>query len=260
MNTSNLKRYYLDIHSTGVQSHIGLNNLPLLTDATGAGVRTLLPVNEWIMPGTNTLTVHVSWPESRPYAKGLAEVAVSLFEADPASEFPTAKQVLAEVTWPHPTDPETYPKRLEKAVKIELVPPTTLWADAETITQLADPDRAAILTLTENFRQTLMAGDFEAAVKFLGYRCSDDALANGLQADEVRSTLIEQFKFMMSEPAPASSPLDPEAASFQIGAAGKVVKVAGPNHKDAIVIETQEARYQIAIFAAKIGGRWTLVR
>ena len=86
-----LKRYYLDIMTTGVNSTIGLNDVPLFVDVTGAGLRTIVPVNDWLMPGANALTVRVAWPEGKDYVQGKAEMKVFLFEADLNEELPELK-------------------------------------------------------------------------------------------------------------------------------------------------------------------------
>lgn len=255
-----LKRYYLDIMSTGIDVHIGLNDVPLLADPEGNGVRTVLPVNEWLAPGVNTITLRIAWPESKQHVPGKAELKVFLFEADLEQEFPEPKTVLAELVWPPAGAPELYPRKLEEPFKIEPALPTKLWEEAEPVAAVGNADQAAILALVEHLRRALLANDLDTALRLLNYRWQEDARANGLKLEELQTAVREQYTYMLSEPSPHSAPLDPEDASFILGADKRIVKVLGPNNDEAIVIETEEGRYHIPIYASKILGRWTIVR
>ncbi len=255
-----LRHYFLDISSIGVQADIGLNDVPIVTDGKGAGVRTILPVNEWIWSGQNHLTVQVAWPGNKPHAPGLAELKVSLFEADPKSDFPEPMKVHAEAVWPLPTEPELYPHRFAVPMNIEFAPPTRLWAEAEPIGKVTDEHKAEIIALVEQLRAALMDRNAKAALKLLTYRYQDEARAYGTTAEGLLANVAKQYEIMWAEPSPKSAPLDPEAASFIVGSSKKILKVAGPNFKEALVIQTQEAEYQIPIFAARVSGRWLIAR
>jgi len=255
-----LRYYFLDIFSTGVEANIGLNGVPVLTDGKGAGVRTILPVNEWLWPGENYLTIHIAWPEHRSYSIGQAELKVSLFEADPDHDIPEPMTVHAEAVWPLATGPELYPHHFKVPAKIELAPPTRLWSEAEVVEKLTDEHKTEILAQIEQLRQALMNRNAEAALKLLTYRHLDEARAYGSPVEELQANVGKQYGMIWSEPSPVSAPLDPESATFIAGISKKLFKVAGPNFKEALVIQTGKAEYQIPICAAKVSGRWLIAR
>lgn len=255
-----LRYYFLDITTVGVSADIGLNGVPILTDGKGVGVRTILPVNEWLWSGENFLTIHLAWPEQKPHEPGEAEVKVSLFEADPNTDMPEPHVVHAEVVWPQPAIPELYPHVFKMPAQIKLAPPAQLWAEAEVVEKLNDGHKQEILTLVEQLRQALMNRNAEAALKLLAYRYQDEARAYGANAEVVLGNVAKQYEIMWSEPTPRSAPLDPDAVTFIQGAGNKLLKVAGPNFNDAVVINTEAAEYQIQVYAAKIGGQWRIAR
>ena len=251
--------YYLDVQATEAVSFIGVNGVPVVADPRGRGARCVRPINEWLLPQGNQLTLSLSWPEAKPRQPGKALVRAAVFLADPNSEFPRPLQTLAEFKWPLPDRPETYPYQHRAAFRIPEVVPTRLWSEAPKVEELAEKDRGAILKLVEGLRAALLAKDPQAAFGFLEYRYADDARANYKAFDRIREVVIQQYGWMMKNDL-TSNHLDPESAAFELVGDGRLVRVTRQRLESAILLESAEQFFGIEVYAAKIRGVWTLVR
>jgi hypothetical protein len=256
-----LTHHFLDVDSSGVGLYLGVNGVQLLVDPKGDGIRTLLPVNEWIMPGENKLTATLNWPAHQDFKPNTAAVKLSLFESDPESEFPDPLKVLAEATWPAPPpEREQYPHKISVPFEVSSPPPASLWEQAEEIDEVTDEAKDIMLEKIETLRTAIMAGNHDLILRLLDYRYAEDARVNGIDPEKLKNSVKRQYEMLLDEPNVSSSPLEKENASFLLAVKNKVVKVVGLNSKDAIVITTEEAEYEIQAYLAKIGGEWIFVR
>lgn len=259
-NDPTLRRYYLEVISTAVSSAVGLNDVSLVIDTSGNGLSTVMPVNEWIIPHRNCLNLFVAWPEDKQYQLGLAEVRATIFIADPNSDFPSPGQIIGRAFWPLPTIPEVYPSKIETPFDADSPPPAHLWSEAQPIETLAQSDQTEILDLVERLRQALMGRNFDGAFRLVEYRYADDARVNGATLERLRDIVIRQYTDMMNEPSPHSTPIDPPLANFDIIANKRLVRVSHASNKEAVRIETEEGVSSIDVYAAKVLGKWTIVR
>ena len=79
----NKNYYYLRVRSFGPGVIAGLNNAPIFRDYSGSGRSIILPINEFLLPGKNTLNADLFWPSNKDYAAGVSTLEAELFKADP---------------------------------------------------------------------------------------------------------------------------------------------------------------------------------
>lgn len=260
MSELQIQRFYLEVSSEGAAIAVSLNDVPLLVDDQGKGLATVMPVNEWILPGANKLQLFVAWPEDRQYEPGLAYVSAMVFIANPRAEFPEPGVLLGKLVWPVPGIPELYPAPLSLPFEIEKAPPSTLWTDAAIIEEIKDQDRQQILDLIEQVRSGLMAGDLGRVFDLMKYRFTDDALINGSTLERLREVSLSQWAAMRQEPNLVSKPLTMNHADFSIVGGKRLVKVTGPNNAEPVRIESDESISSVELYFAKIRDKWAIVR
>ncbi len=253
--------FYLQVVAEGAGSAVGVNDVPLVIDSDGGGISIVRPINEWLMPDNNRLSVFLHWPETRTYAAGLARVRASVFIGHPAAEWPQPLRVLADFQWPQPDQPEAYPYTFAAPLAVRPPPLTTLWRRATQLRAVEPPDRAALVALVERFRAALLGADPQAAFGLVAERFADDARAYGKDPDRVRDVVLTQYRELMSEPGRLSSPLELQTAAFDVVADGYLVRVTRGGTEPAIRIRTAEdTHYGIDVYAAKLDGAWQLAR
>ena len=255
------EQYYLEVKALNVGVFAGINDVSIVSDASGEGVSTLRPINEWILPKRNCLTVSLAWPAGKEFKPGLASVEASVFVADPDSPFPAPGQVLARASWPTVNHEEAYP--FEIAVPFEIRNPTgaTLWDRATPVRVLTPRDEARILEMINGFELALLARDAQRAYSFVAYRFEDDAAAYGKDPERIREVVLEQYEMLMSEPGFSVVPFDKDKdVEFEIVGMGCVVMVSRAGGGAAIQLRADSMNAEIAVFASKLDNEWIIGR
>jgi len=257
--------YYLSVEATGVLATVGINDVPLVVGDKPGSLTATEPVNLWLLPSDNRITVDLAWPSGKPVTKGSASVEAVLFLHDSATEVPTPKRVLARFYWPSQEIEEQYPYHGEVRIEGSIAdpPPTTLWQDAAALAEPSEAERREVLAIVEVLRSALIGKRLEDAFAVLTYRYKDEARAEGKPFERVRETVLEMYEWLVGqEGGLTSTPLTLEAARFRIVGAGKVLLVDRRDGVPAIYLENENAdlAFGIPVYVARIGGKWTVVR
>ncbi|MEP0847589.1 MAG: hypothetical protein HRF50_12335 [Phycisphaerae bacterium] len=253
--------FYLRFQSLECGVAAGVNDVPLVWDPGGRGAQTTRPINEWIMPAGNRLTVFVSWPEEKPYQPGKSSIRAMVFIHKQGEDLPTPGTVLAELEWPTPKRPEGYPQVISLPLNIDQPPPTPLWTTATPIGSVSPADRQTMLTTIESFRAALLGNNAEAAFQFVEGKYRDDAVAYAKPEARNREIALDAIKDMMELRGRSSAPLTEADALFDIVANGRLVRVSRRGNENAIVIRTDEGmRIDLPVYFAQIGGKWQVAR
>lgn len=253
--------YYLSLQCNGVVCSIELNGVVIVEDKSGNGINADIPVNSWIMPSDNVLTMNVYSEVSDDN-----HLETKLFIHDNESMRPTAKATLAESKYP--VEPiGILPLSLPIPIldeKFEFIPDTKLWNEAEQIAELSEQDKTDILTLAENVRQAIANKDAEKAYGLLKYRFNDMATADFHTPEKIKEVAIKQYEWIFGEASEEtfSEPLTIENSTFKIAANNKLVLLYGDSGRDAVVFTdpVNQDITAIDVFASKINGEWTVTR
>lgn len=253
--------YYLDVDSQHVGLLCGVNDAPIVRDASAQGIRTTYPINEWIHPRTNRLTAFLFWPEDQPFVPGNARVKASVFVGDPQVQWVRPKTVLGEFEWPRPDVQEGYPYQFELPLQIPAMPPATLWDRAEPIATVSTKDREAIVKLVEDFRAALLGNDPDIAFRFVEERFADEARAYGKDPAGVRKSLVGVYASGMRKTGRTSQPLPVSDAVFDLVANSQLVHVTRRGVEYPIQMDTDSGdRYTIPMYFARVNGKWEIAR
>lgn len=253
--------YCLDLETAGVAAVARVNGVPLAIDPTGEGLRTVRPINEWLLPDANALTVLLSAPIDPAFVREAPFLRSTVFRADPASAFPKPAETLASFAWPAADVPQTFPYRAERPFRIAEPPASRLWGEAARLEEPADADRARILAIVEEFGRALAEGRGEDAFRIAAYRFEDDARVNGIDPSELRKSILSQYRWIASQPNLRARAVTAAEAEFTLVAGGRLV-LAGrrPGNPEALVVEGDELAARFELYFARIGGDWRIAR
>ena len=259
-NTDNTY-YYLSLQCKGVVCSIELNGVVIVEDKTGNGINADIPVNAWIMPSGNVLTMNV-------YAEISEDnhLETKLYIHDNESMRPTPKVTLVETSYPvEPIGilPLTIPLPILDE-KLEYIPETKLWSEAEQIEELSDQDKTELLSLAESVRQTMDKKDAAGTYQLLRYRFDDMARADYHSPEKIKEVAIKQYEWVFDEASSetTSEQLTIENAKFKIAADNKLALLHHETGREAVVFTDpiNQDITAIDIFASKINGEWVITR
>jgi hypothetical protein len=255
-------RHVLQHSSGGLSVIVGVNRAHNIVDV-GRGTTIILPINEWIMPENNELSIFLS--RSAVTAPTTPFADIHLFVADPRSRKNDPLTTLAKFIWPLPVPtPSILPFLGQLPFKVTDPPPCSLWREAEKIRNLSNNDRLEILKIVERFRQALEHRNVDDAYALSEYKFRDSAVADGISYNILESALKEDYREMLSTPDLKSEPLTQATAVFDLVCDEKVVFVSRGLGKEALRFESESGgrrrAYGIQLYFAFIKNRWVIVR
>jgi len=253
--------YYLSVRWTHAASSVAVNGVPLVVDAAGGGIATDVPINLWLPPGENELSVFLRWPTHAPYEAGVAAGEAHAYLHDPSADVPTPALTLARFEWPPPVGPEVYPFTIRLPMPIKEPPPSEVWDQAEVLKELSEADRGALESLAADLIGGVRAGDAPRAFDLQEYKWRETARAEYKDFERVRKAGLEQLEWLAQRPGLRAEPLSTEDLVFDLAAGGRVALVTRSDARSPVLLEDDEGLvFELPIYAARLKGRWTLVR
>ncbi len=247
---------YLELSAClrGVKAIAGVNDAPLIqSDSLGRVKQTRYPLNLWLMPGQNLLTVRV--------------------EPHPAAESPP----LVDVAIAFPGDAEPPPCRLGWALPLEanfkafnislpFHPPkptgSRVWRDAAQIEKPAEEHLKDARALGISLYQGFAAADIDAIMSLLQYRLEEMCLAFEMNLSAHRGEVQGDITELVSGAGFGMTPLEAEAIQVNPCCGGRVFELAREDGSPLIkTLETEtSAPSTMQVFAALVDGKWRIVR
>lgn len=258
--------HLLKLSTAGLTAIFGVNGAPLLVDSTGAGLRSAWPVNPWLKPRGNALTIYLAKPSAAPSViippPDLPEVDVHAQLFTVAPNLPTNEIDRMLATFDRTAaDPTPLPVNRAIAFDITAPPPTELWKDAEPIKELANADRDQLRMLVQKHADAIQARNLDDLSALLEYRTKDCALANGQEPEHMREVIRRQYtQEMFSQPSLQIDGALADKLTFRLIAGGQVVWMYQSLAKPALVVNSPTTQFTLQIYAAKIRGIWRIVR
>jgi hypothetical protein len=247
---------YLEIAmwSRGVRAVGGVNGAPITqSDPQGRTRQARVPLNWWLMPEHNLLTVHVA-PLEGASAPPLLDVAIAF----PKDEDPPP----CRVGWALPPGTAFEPF----SIRLPFAPPkraeARVWRDATPIEALTDAQRNGARALGVAVHAAFAAADVDAILKHLEYRMEEMCLAFEMDLAAHRTSVREDMSDMVATPGFALSPVEHDAIQVHPCCGGRIFQLARADSGPLIAtLETAtSAPTTMQVFAAFIGGRWRVVR
>jgi hypothetical protein len=254
-------RYYLSIKAASIAFRAGINQVPLRIDLQGQGHSSDTPLNAWLHPESNELTVDLFWPPRVPFQPGVASFSADVFLADPASAAPKPGTIVASLVFPQKGAPETYPFRAKLPLRIENPMKTLLWKEADTLNELTDQDRAELVKAAETLRQQIVAKNSDECFELLRYKSRDLARADYHEdLQEIENIDRSQLAWMLKEDPVQVQPFTAAIAAFEIVAHKQVVHVFRKDGEAAIQFTSGRRPFGMSLYFSRMHGQWHIVR
>jgi hypothetical protein len=212
-------------------------------------------LNVWLRPGKNEVLLHIE-KGAKPAAAG-DKVELYVVEAK-AGQFADEAPRLFTLDW---KGGDPLPVDLEKKFEAPRAPAVELWNEAE-VAPVDDAAKKEITELARKFHQAVSKRDGKAMVALAKFKIEDVGRAFGMDPKRASEEASKELQSSMAElPKTAKTePFDPKALRFVPMAGGKLVKVTGDKGQPPVVIKEKDGETSFEIFAARIGGTWTIVR
>jgi hypothetical protein len=258
--------HLLKVSTGALTAIVGINDAPLVVDASGAGLAGARPANPWLKPMGNKLTVFLDnapAPRSRgpaPTTQPAAQVRAQVYTLIPDSPTNQPDRLLATFER-NAGDPGPLPVTREIPFEIAAPPPTKLWADAAAVATLSDADKQKLRTLVQKHAEAIERRDLDSLSAMLEYKTTDCALANGQEPDHMAMVTRQQYiREMFSESSFKVEGAQGNELEFKLIAGGQVVWMYQNLDKPALVVVSPNKRFTLPIYAALIAGTWRIVR
>ena len=238
--------YMLSLTSDGCSVEVRVNEVPLRRTEAGRRTDYGEVVDSWIWAGVNSVTLEAKGQ----LAKGCVSLEVLAVPKD--GDQRTAPRVL-RTSWPAA-------ESTSEARVFEFQGPAAdrcrLWREAESI-QLTPAAKSELSEQVRMLHRAFTRRDVEALSSSTKYRAEDIARCMG---KEPASGIEDQKRFLSiitSEPDFVALPLDEAGLVMDVVANGKLVWL---HRRDDVLLLQNKLNQGMDLYAAKIAGRWTIVR
>ena len=259
------EQHYISVKSSNLAIRAGLNGMPIVSDRGGTGIVITEPVNVWLKPDANTLSVWLSGSPGQP-GLGVGSAEVSVFVHDPREELPTPALVLATFSWPpeaSPGDQAVFVSDEPLMTQPRETPPLRLWSEAPQLAEPTQAERDEMLALVEDLREAAAEQDTEGILRLLRYRYQEEAAAEGRPVIRIEENVTSLWNWLFGlEGRMETIALPPVQARFEMVADHRAVLITREDGTDALLIEKPQAElgFGVRIVMARILDNWTIVR
>ena len=219
-----MTHHLLKLITSGLTATVGLNGAPILIDPNGIGLNATFPVNPWLKPKENTLSIFLALPLPAPEVK-LPEIDVyaELYSVKPNSPQGEPDVYLARFER-NAKDFTPLPVAREIPFVVTAPPPSNLWTEAARINGLSGSDQQQLRTLVQKFADALQRRDLDAISTLLEYKTKDCALANSQDPEEMRQVIRELYTDeMFTQPSYRVEGAQGNGLVFKLVAGGQMV-------------------------------------
>lgn len=239
---------------SGTEGQVRLNGVPLVDFDGEAKSDFSSEAGSWLFAGENAfeITIARASTTSEPDARPALELSLHAM-AEPG--FPEDENKVWGISVEGDGQPDR--KTYVFALPDSFAPPSELLKKAAVVETLSDEDKTALTALAKEVLTTVTRGDLEAMNRIWAFKAREESLLQGndpAQATGVFKQLVELLPQIFAGARLADS-LD-----FTQVVGNRVVLVAAKDDSPAIQVSRDDGSAHINVFAAKIDGRWTLVR
>lgn len=263
--------YFLKVSASGLTVLVHLNGVPVVVDQEGFGIDQTLPVNQWLRPDQNALSITLDLPSPDPDDEDADEVAnmpqsvqVSLFLHQQGASSPTPAVTLAEFTWPEakvtPKYPHTWSQPLTGPVTVP--PGMALWSRTQPVSSVDAQVVNAIHGIATTVAKLLREQRLDEAFQYLSVRYRDEAIAEGKPPEQIKSAVLEMWQVMVGIPDIGLAEMPIDAFDFNLVGDQHVVEMVRKDGMPAILFEDEEDEtiYGIPLFFSRIDNQWVIIR
>ncbi len=233
---------------------VELNGVPVVTKGSEPFKSGQMQVNEWVLPGSNTLSLNV---QAADKIQDKPSFTLELYLVK-AGQFPDEGKKLFSTKWPEtPSNQSPWQKSL--AIQLVDVPPSQLFEKGAVIT-LGENEKSAVKTLVLKLFESLEKKNKEAFTNLTGFQAAENARLRYVDPEMYKKKSVEMLPKLFEKFSGKLGKPKSEDWSYQLVMGSRLVRVTEKSGKSPISFETKDSGMSLPVFAAKIDGQWVLAR
>jgi hypothetical protein len=245
----------ISLRARSLRLSAGVNDAPIVINHLGEGQQARMPIDWWLAPEGNVLTVSVS------AAPGVAQKDPML---DVAVAFPEDRKApLCRLLWGLPKKDRFEPFRLVLPFSPPTVKKSRIWEEARPFLTPLNPEqlrgaRAAGMKLHRFF----LNKDANRVVDLLEYRLYEMAHTFDIDLGTHREQVRKEFTDIVKKPGFAMIPVREEAIRVTPCAFGRVFHLSREDGGEIIATKETEQSFPttMQVYVAMVNGEWLVVR
>ena len=254
--------YRLEATTQLVGFDLVVNGFEVLLVNNGANHTTQVLINDWMISGSNDISVTVLWPEGIEFNPGQGSATFRLF---------SNTTLVREFRWPASGIPNimtSYPHEFSDTFRSSGFPTVMLERAERVISsagRLPADDQAEIVAIAAQLRRAFVERDMESINYLLRAKYEDLATARFTTAAEIRAEENTKFQELMGKEAYTVA--FSGRNSFNSVANDRVVRLGQGRigfPEPALIISYREnrrtERWNMELYFAKIDGNWVIIR
>jgi hypothetical protein len=263
-NTSAPRRaqhYVFDVEAENAGVDLVLNGTELAWFDGGKFWSSSIPLNDWMVSGTNTFEISVFWPEGVKFTPGISSVKIALNlngETKQEWRLPDADET-----------PQSWPRTISGSFRAEGFPKLLIEKASTVISStgaLPQEDQQEISTLAGELMSAFTNRDIDAIDELFKYKYADLSMARFVSTSSLKAEMDDIYREIMEKDRFAVQPLFGRY-NFQSTANDFLVKAMQGRigfPEPALVLTYREGgrtrRYEVDLYFAKIDNAWVILR
>ena len=236
----------LAVRSNGLRIRVWFNGLDVANEDEGETLRTDVPLNEWLMPSGNVLTVEVTPPEAPHKAGSDVSVVVRPPSDDPSEPKPASQGF----TWKFPAGEQLEPFRVSFPVVVSSKVPSKLWDGALPIGEIEGDDRKHAVALAEQVVAAFASADVSKVLEVMKFRTAELAAVFLNDPAETLAEVTTGYAGIFKADGFKVRPVSPTKLRFTKVCGGKLVKVT----------DADGPSLSVDVYFAKTKDGWVVAR
>ena len=251
----------LDIESSGFDSDVILNGIPVAEERALTTNRRAIKINGWAINGDNLLEVRLK--EQHPGSDDAPEPRFGLLLRRASPGASTDKdETLLEYSWSSNDQPLTAGQTttvLKRKIALQ-APKTWSWVRAPALQPLGEQDRSAIVSLLRSVERSLADKKPAEVVAFQTLSLTEQAQATGSDPAQVLEHYSSFLSGRMLDSGWQVESFAEDALEFIPLAAGRLYHIRTTSGQPPLVARTTDSQFMIDPYVAKVDGSWAIVR
>ena len=251
--------YTLAYKADGVNIIIEINGVPVSQgdfEFSGSGQT---PVNVWLKPGKNIMTVKLKNLTGKKQDVQTFKVFLSKAKE---GQYPDAGEMLTKFEWNSDTSKEKLPLQKKLEFTPQPVPELEIWTKAEVLTLNPETEKGAKEFL-QVLHQAHVKKDINKIAELMEFKSGEYDRAEFKKPEGMSSIKkgLKEFMNHLKSSKAEYKPIDLTTIKLNLVADGRVILVTDKDGKDPIVATASDGGdFFMPVYLAHIGGKWVLAR
>jgi hypothetical protein len=252
--TAVVSKFVFAAASDGIAAEVRINDIPLFESA-GAPASLSLPLNHFLVEGTNRIVVKLEGPSDGtppPVAPEPERLRITIHEND--------LLVYILVYPPALEPPGVFPAVEESEFLFDVSLGRRPWECGAPLDPAGEPSGSMLLFL-KKIEQALSARQLDEACRFFETRARDRAAVFGLDAGEALAEMRKYFAGLFRDPFWGMAPFAPSESLVRICGGGRIAFLKTRYGEDPLrsIPDAEGITTNFPVAVSQVDGEWTIV-